>query len=372
MGSPYAFTVVHRRHIVRKALFLSFVIASGLSSRRAVGQENSPYTFHVYTNLAQQPALVLDQNNNPLPPYTREQFDLSLDHGPLFHPTHIRLEGDDPITLFVLLDASGRAANLMKVASNAIASLASLSLTPRDHVAIFAFDCAVSRGTNLVAGDSETLTSSVRDALEYPGIHGPKNTAGSCFRSRRLWDALATLTNAIAAEPGRRVVVALTDGVDHDSKDTWNEVRENAVNKSVAIFGIRGDSFVPPTALGSSMATPGQIGTASYNDPEDRFELLCHGSGGIVLEASAKALPKTLQHVIELLRGRYILEYPRPSNVTSGFHLIDIKVPQRGAVVIGTGVSMKLATAKEVDDPNTIPPDPSRAPTLGTRKPMSH
>jgi hypothetical protein len=361
MGSPVAFPAMHRRLIARKALLLTFATLAVLGTRGAVAQENAPYTLHVYTNLAQQPVMVLDQDDKPLPPYTREQFNLSLDHGPPFHPTHMRMEGDDPISLTVLLDVSGSTEYLMKVAVDAITSLAPLSLTPRDHVAVFAFDCAVSQTDKAGPAHSDALKAEVKEALSYPGIHGPKGVAGSCHLTRHLWDALAVVTNSMAAEPGRRVLLAITDGVDHGSKATWNEVRENAVARSVSIFGIGDDSAVQDP-----------LGPFGNRSSENYFQLVCNGSGGLVLQASAKTLPKTLQHVIELLRGRYILEYPRPSNATSGVHLVEIKVPNKDAVVLGPGVTIALASGKELHDPNTIPPDPSKAPTLGTRRPMSH
>jgi VWFA-related protein len=361
MGSLVAFPASPHRLIARKTLLLTFAILSGLDVRSAVAQESTPYTLHVYTNLAQQPVMVLDQDNKPLLPFTREQFSLSLDHGPPFHPTHMRMEGDDPISLAVLLDVSGSADDLMKVAEDAIAGLAPWSLTPRDHVAIFAFDCTLSQPNTAVPANIEALKTDVREAVHYPGVHGSKSAARSCYRSTRLWDSLMMVTHSISAMPGRRVILAITDGLDHDSKATWNDVRENAAASSISIFGIRADTAVLQP-----------FGSNGYRSWENRFQLLCNGSGGLVLQASPKTLPKTLQHVIELLRSRYILEYPRPSNATSGLHLVEIKVPNREAVILAPGVTIVLASGQELHDPNTIPPDLSKAPILGTRKPMSH
>jgi hypothetical protein len=46
----------------------------------------------------------------------------------------------------------------------------------------------------------------------------------------------------------------------------------------------------------------------------DAFGRLCQKSGGIILSASQKDVPSQLQHFIDLLRGRYIVEMERPQN----------------------------------------------------------
>src|SRR5471032_1066846 len=39
------------------------------------------YTLHVYANLAQVPTLVINPDGNPIPPLTRDKFNISLDGG---------------------------------------------------------------------------------------------------------------------------------------------------------------------------------------------------------------------------------------------------------------------------------------------------
>ena len=54
------------------------------------------------------PILTIDERNN-------------IDSGPWFRATHVRQEGDDPISLSILLDVSGDAAELMPKIDDAIA-----------------------------------------------------------------------------------------------------------------------------------------------------------------------------------------------------------------------------------------------------------
>jgi hypothetical protein len=61
-------------------------------------------TLHVYTNLAQVPTLVLTKRHKEMTPVPPAQFRLSLDSGPAVPPTHVRVEGDDPISMAILID----------------------------------------------------------------------------------------------------------------------------------------------------------------------------------------------------------------------------------------------------------------------------
>lgn len=79
--------------------------------------------FHSYTNLIQVPVLVLNSAHKPLPPIAESKFAISLDGGPPFRATHVRAEGEDPITLSVLLDATGEDLQLMPQVDAALKGL---------------------------------------------------------------------------------------------------------------------------------------------------------------------------------------------------------------------------------------------------------
>ena len=64
-------------------------------------------TLHVYANLIQIPTLVLGLNRERLKtPIAESRFSVSI-HRTVVSATHVRLEGDDPISLSILLDVSG-------------------------------------------------------------------------------------------------------------------------------------------------------------------------------------------------------------------------------------------------------------------------
>ncbi len=117
-----------------------FGLAAGLAIRRAAAwvcvatscaaapaaQDASTPTLHVYPNLLQIPTLVVDQDHEPVTGIPESRFFVSLDGGPRFRITHARLEGDDPISLAIVLDVSQPFPLLMTRIDDAIAGLAPL------------------------------------------------------------------------------------------------------------------------------------------------------------------------------------------------------------------------------------------------------
>ena len=103
-------------------------------------------TLHVYTNLVQVPTLVLTMSQDRVgKPIAESRFSVSIDSGRWFRATHVRQEGDDPISLSILLDVSGDSADVMPKMGDALGKLASLSLHSRDRVSMYALDCSLRR-----------------------------------------------------------------------------------------------------------------------------------------------------------------------------------------------------------------------------------
>ena len=91
----------------------------------AVAVPDGPiHTLRVFTNLIQIPTLVLDDRGRPVQEKTQPRFNVILDSGKPFAASHVRLEGDDAISLVVLLDASGGQDELLRELSWALPALA--------------------------------------------------------------------------------------------------------------------------------------------------------------------------------------------------------------------------------------------------------
>jgi hypothetical protein len=369
------------------ARVIPFLVTAGLAlaidTLAVFAQEAAGYTLHVYTNLVQVPALVLTRDRKPVPPIKLDQFSISLDHGPLFHPSQMRMEGDDSISLAVLLDVSGASDDIVKSFIRDFPKLAPESLHPKDRVSIYAIDCALVQSAAGIPADPEALKTGMDSALASPGLHGTKQH-GSCPRSVHLWDAVVQISNALGNLPGHPVLLVVSDGKDGKSTASFAEANAQAIHNSVAIFGLRdwaevraekdaaSQSVIGPNTGGRAAAAGIRVIASSAGKDEDLenpFDLLCGGNGGFVQNLSQRDVAKSTQNLVALLRNRYILQYPRPDDGTPGMHTIEITVTGAPNRVWAPGVSYPTADPAVLADPSTVRSAPSPA-TFGTRRPV--
>jgi hypothetical protein len=325
-------------------------------------QDEPIHTLHVYTNLIQMPTLVLGPYREEIKkPIAENRFSVSIDNGSWFRATHVRLEGDDPISLSILLDVSGDATELIPKIGDAIASLVPLSLHPKDHISIYALDCSLVRSWNDVPAENVGLKAAVDDALQSWTIRKQKKHGPNCRQSAHLWDALSYIVAELYKLPGRRVVLVVSDGKDQGSEHSWNDVRVFAQVTGVAVFGV---TSIPQYEMSGNR-------TFSQLSNESPLPSLCELSGGMVLFTSPMSLEETLRRFTTTLRERYIVEFPRPANSTAGKHDIRVKIAKgEGNFIRSSGISVPLPDAAVLKDPTTVPSDPLLTPEQGTRPPM--
>jgi hypothetical protein len=326
--------------------YISRCLALGLSAAFLYGQNSPPVTFHAYANLLQIPVLVLSPSLEPLPLIAGSRFAISLDAGPKFRPTHVRLEGDDPITLSILLDVSDSDGDLVRDIDEAIAGLAPDFLRPSDHVSIYALDCSLKRFIYDGPADSTQLKHGVEAVLRSWNSR-LRRKQPQCEKAVHLWDGLAIITRNMSSQAGRRVILAVTDGQDKGSRNTWNELRVFAAASGVAIFGMT---------------------RREPQSSEDPFQLVCAQTGGLVSTTKRGKVSKELERFTTMLRERYIVEFPRTDSAASGAHSFDVTVANSNDVIRSTGLSVPIADPRILADPTTVPSDPSHAPQTGNRR----
>jgi hypothetical protein len=332
-----------------------------LVAQDAGTQQDGPvHTLHVYTNLVQIPTLVLGPNRERLEKSIAEsRFSVSIDYGPWFRATHVRREGDDPISLSILLDVNGNSSALMPKIAAAISALAPLSLQERDRVSIYVLDCSFSPTLEDAPARQDDLKRAVDSALQMWSYRRQKKHESDCKPSSRLWDALVSIIiDPVYHLPGRRVVLAITDGNDKGSTSTWNYVRALAQSAGVTIFGV---VDVPP-----------HVAETWSRVREDPFNSVCQLSGGTIFTTNEIDLAETLKRFIQTVRERYIVEFPRPLNSTPGEHGLRVKIAKsEDDFIRSAGISVPMPDPAVLADPTTVPPDPARTPELGTRKVMT-
>jgi hypothetical protein len=318
-------------------------------------QEEPVYTLHAYVKLVQVPVLVLDRWLQPLPPVGFNRFQVSLDSGKKFPPRRVRVEGDDPIDLAIVLDVSGPQKKLIEGLPPIAAEFATHSLHPQDHVSVYALTCNLVTMSDSIPTDPKAISSAM-DSVIHSANLGRKADGTSCGKKRLLWNAMIAVINNLDKAAGRRVVLVVSDGDDNGSTFKWNDVYEHAVERGVALFG---------------MNDGGADLTRRLMSQPDRLKALCESSGGIILHAESYTLAQTLDDWIALVRSRYVVEFPEPRRMSLGKHTIVVSIAGKSDVFITlSGVSVSLPDPQVMADPNTVHSDAGDDIPVGNRRPL--
>src|ERR1700755_2324313 len=139
----------------RKGWVACLVTALGFAPTRAANAQTEPaqatpdgtYTLHAYTDLLQVPTLVLTPLHGNYVGLTSENFTLSLGKGPTFHPTTVRREGSDSITLAILFALTTEPGSMFTSFAKAMTKLPEGVLSARDYISVYAYDCELVRTT---------------------------------------------------------------------------------------------------------------------------------------------------------------------------------------------------------------------------------
>jgi hypothetical protein len=310
-------------------------------------------------------------------PIDASGFRLSIDSGPKFHPTYVRREGDDPISLAILTDASKPDNELLPTLTQAIAALPPDFLHPQDHVSVYVMDCSLIRTAYNIQADQARLAEEVQRAMWSWQIRQTQNEElkkekkmppPPCRVGLPLWDSMEEVLTDLDKQPGRRVLLAVTDGQDTGSKTLWKDVMFHAQIHSVTVFGLL------PTPKITTVQKPHEmeifhVDSPFYKGTEDKFEQICVNSGGIQLQASEHTTLFRLKEFTQMLRERYILEFPRATNEEAGIHTLAVSYRKKSNLYIASaGITVPIASEEERKGANTIQEDPSKAPTEGDRK----
>ncbi len=327
-------------------------------------------TLHVYANLMQVPVLVLDSDRERMKPVPESKFRLRVDSGPPFKPTHVRREGDDPLELAVLIDLSHRNNELLPGIAAAVAALAPGSLHPWDHVSVYVMDCALIRTALDEPADPILLRSAIDRGMADWRERQHQKHPPACKSQVQLFDAMTFVTTDLRTLPGRRAMLVLTDGFDGGSHNNWNRLMLFEQITSTAVFGLRSRQEMDDEHLGGFNSRHNSIAaTLEHVDvpAEDQFDIICQASGGVQFALSDRGLAKGLVHFVNMLRERYIIEYPRSNTATAGMHDLSVSISDPYAYVRPAGISVPLPDRKLLNDPMTLPSQ-AEVPIEGPRR----
>ncbi len=102
--------------------------------------------------------------------------------------------------------------------------------------------------------------------------------------------------------------------------------------------------------------------------PRTSFKQICVNSGGIELQGNEHTTILRLKEFTQMMRERYILEYPRTPNEKPGVHIIAVSYKKKSNLYItATGITVPIASEDEKESRKTIQSDLSRTPEFGSR-----
>jgi VWFA-related protein len=346
--------------------FAAFTLSAPAQSTAPPTDDPHPYTLHVYTNLVQVPTLILDEEGKPIPHLTRTQVEISLDRGAPFSPTAMRVEGNDPLALAILFDASGAQRPVLQSFPADFSALASQAIHPGDRLAMYAVDCTLVRAASSLQPTAESVKAETEQVLNSPLLHGGK-AKPACSNNLKLYDAVAQVVAELATLPGRRVLVIISEGRDGRSVTPLSKLINYAGVNGVAIFGIRDFRAHQSEREFDSAVIGGLSGDSKF--AVDSVSALAHNNGGIVFNVEPLQLGQDLNDLLTDIRARYILEFSWPHN-QAGLHGISVTVPDVDASARPAGVSTSLPDPAVYSDPTTIPTADSPA-VIGTHRPKT-
>ncbi len=224
-------------------------------------------------------ATVRDAGGRSVPDLTKDDFEI-LDNG---QPVEITAfsSGRQPLTVALLLDMSGSMnPSVLRVRESTRRFID--ALLPEDRVRICTFGDEIALSP-ILTNDKAVLTRIVSEEL-WPGGGTP------------LWNAVFAGMQSLAEEPGRRVVLALTDGADGGSLPGWKgrfrDVRDRATREGFMLYMV------------------GMDNTAIKTEPDSEVAALLDDTGGAHFNVAAAAdLGETFTRVAEELRRQYLLGF---------------------------------------------------------------
>jgi VWFA-related protein len=243
-------------------------------------------------------ATVRGDDGRLVPDLTRDDFEVH-DEG---RPVGITVFSSDPqpITVVLLLDMSGSMArHFLRVRDATRHFIDALHDDDRARIGTFGVEVALSPW---LTGEKRILHRVVREEL-WPGGGTP------------LWSAIHAGMESLDGEPGRRVVLTLTDGMSSSGlpgfRGSAGRARDKAEDEGFMVYAIG----IEGSPLDSAITTLA-----------DRT-----GGGHFRLEAGAD-LAGTFLRVVEELRHQYVLGFT-PPRADGRRHDVEVRVTKPGMLV---------------------------------------
>jgi len=304
------------------------VLASGQIAQPT--QETT--TIHVLTDLIEVPVLAFKLPFRPEPGLTKSQFVIQLDGGTPFHPSHVRIQGAEPLNLIVLVEADTQDAHLLSQSlQSGMESWPPTLFNDSDRVSFYIYGCRLVRSLKQEPASPGDQRDKLVRAVALPGFQSAMEGGRSCPRPP-LDKLLETVMNQTAEATRWNVILWIVNAERKADLKQFETVRAFAAAQRVTVFAIK-------------YIQTGRFPASVYSSSEAVNRLVA-AVGGIALHSAFGELGEVTETMIEDVRQRYIVSFPRPGNGSTGAHWLQITSTAKGVRVISSAASAPLVETR--------------------------
>jgi Ca-activated chloride channel family protein len=256
-------------------------------------------TLHVDVKLVNVFVNVTDQNGAIVGSLTREDFALAEDGRPQQIAVFER-QSELPLNLTLAIDTSSSVRKDMAEEADAARRFAHALLRSQDQMSLLQF-----------ATEVRELTPFTNKLSQID--HGLSELRGDWATA--LYDAICLASARLGGNPGRRVLVLISDGDDTASNATYAQAVEQALRNEVMIYSL--------------IDVPIEASAGRDLGGEHALITLAEQTGGKSFYVSDGGLDKAFARVSDDLRTQYLLAYyPRNQEPGRAFHRIQVTIPR--------------------------------------------
>jgi len=290
----------------------------------------SPQTarFRVDASFVKVPVAVCDSHGRTILGLTRHDFRV-FDEGQE-RPIDNFVLDKTPLHVLLLLDVSGSVREELEQIKDAAVSFAS-AFDREDRIAAMSF-----------ADDLELVQDWTNDPRK---IRKSLKKLEPGYRTA-LFDALLGARQRFRGIPGRKVIIALTDGVDNESQSGYEAVLKDLVQSDVSLYFVSRTRLVLPQiqreervrfmnqVMKNLLKDDEDFVQVYFREKETAMEHLSESSGGRVLyPAKLEDLKGNYAEILNELKSLYLLTFQPPLQSDKRFRSIRVSCSDPVAIV---------------------------------------
>jgi Ca-activated chloride channel family protein len=319
----------------RSASVAAVLVAASLGARTPAPQTQQPPSFVTSTRTVGVYATVTNAHGRLVPDLSRDDFAVD-DNGK--RQTLTLFSNDiQPITVVMLLDRSGSMKPNFELEQQAAGAFVA-AMGRDDKARIGSFSTHIQIDPPEFTSDRGVLAKILETDLQKEG-------------PTPLWNAVDTGIDKLLLEPGRRVVLVFTDGVDmpmnfSGHNKSLKDVMKRADEENVMVYaiGLAGENGLPtsgPDRNGRGAMAPGGFGgiggrgmggfnssSPQMEKPDEGLPKIAAATGGGYFElTSARQLASTFERVADELHHQYALGFT-PEKLDGKMHDLTVHLSQ--------------------------------------------